>query len=501
MIDPSIDPPATTRPPTQPAADAPPDVSPDVSFESEDVFELTQALETQHTDALAEDPQETAEQGHMIDPNMLDERRMSVRAYLYWASLLQGRSFPSVTDLDAMEVQEFRDNSVLLDFSRDVEQPTIRYVGAMLRDDAGVSLIDVRPADVPGRSLISRLTDHYLEIIANRAPVGFEAEFTNRQNKNILYRGILMPLSDDGYTINFIFGVMSWRDASKPVAASAAPEDDLSENSATQAASVSALEALVAQTAAAFQAKEQASNPGLAQADHVHEEALQHEEAKPEALMRQALHLAQSAAAHVESVDQRSRGALYSALAAAYGFHLQAASAPELFAQLVAEQGLSIQKRAPFTPTVKLVFGAAYDKTRLTEYAATLSYAQREGLGVEALQTLLHETPGGIKAIVARERSLRRAGQGNVLHDKREMLYTRLRQAPALAHINLEPAKTHPTTSDPTTLDDEFCLLLVRRSADGTGFDILSPLPSTATQLAQAVRQLVPSMQDKPQKS
>ena len=32
-------------------------------------------------------------------------------------------------------------------------------------------------SDVPSRSLLSRLTDHYMQIIANRSPVGFEAEF------------------------------------------------------------------------------------------------------------------------------------------------------------------------------------------------------------------------------------------------------------------------------------------------------------------------------------
>ena len=41
-------------------------------------------------------------------------------------------------------------------------------------------------ADVPSRSLLSRLTDHYLQIIANRAPIGFEAEFVNQRSENDL---------------------------------------------------------------------------------------------------------------------------------------------------------------------------------------------------------------------------------------------------------------------------------------------------------------------------
>ena len=41
---------------------------------------------------------------------------------------------------------------------------------------------------------------------------------------------------------------------------------------------------------------------------------------------------------------------------------------------------MKAQARAPMTPIVKLVFGADYDKTRLTEFAAALSYAEREAV-------------------------------------------------------------------------------------------------------------------------
>ncbi len=64
-------------------------------------------------------------------------------------------------------------------------------------------------SDVPSRSLLSRLTDHYMQIIANRAPVGFEAEFDNPRGETICYRGILMPFSSDGEQIDFIYGVIN----------------------------------------------------------------------------------------------------------------------------------------------------------------------------------------------------------------------------------------------------------------------------------------------------
>src|SRR3546814_6529202 len=47
---------------------------------------------------------------------------------------------------------------------------------------------------------------------ANSAPIGFEAEFVNQRGVEILYRGILMPFSSDDDTIDFIYGVISWKE-------------------------------------------------------------------------------------------------------------------------------------------------------------------------------------------------------------------------------------------------------------------------------------------------
>src|SRR3546814_12877434 len=70
-----------------------------------------------------------------------------------------------------------------------------------------------RSSQIPGRSLLSRLTDHYLQIIANRAPIGFEAEYERDRGVTIMYRGILLPFSSDDDTIDFIMGVINWKEA------------------------------------------------------------------------------------------------------------------------------------------------------------------------------------------------------------------------------------------------------------------------------------------------
>jgi hypothetical protein len=104
------------------------------------------------------------------------------------------------------------------------------------------------------------------------------------------------------------------------------------------------------------------------------------------------------------------------------------------------------------TPIVKLVFGADYDKARLTEFAAALSHARREGLGLGAFKTFIEQQAGGLKALVAAERQARRPGPRP--DTKGERARARLRLAPSITLADV-PA------------EDEFALIVTRRGADG----------------------------------
>jgi len=148
-----------------------------------------------------------------------DERRMQVRAYNHWASLLGDRSFPSIEDLEPHNLPDFGPNSVLLDFSVGIDDPIVQYLGDKLGEECGAEGPITRLSDVPPRSLLSRITDHYMQILANQAPIGFEAEFVNQRGSSILYRGILLPYSSDDDTIDFIYGVINWKEMADQVTA------------------------------------------------------------------------------------------------------------------------------------------------------------------------------------------------------------------------------------------------------------------------------------------
>jgi hypothetical protein len=383
-----------------------------------------------------------------------DERRMHVRAYNHWVSLLQGRAYPSIEDLDPDNIADFGPHSVLLDFSKGVEDPEIRYLGRALREECQLEPEITHVAQVPSRSLLSRLTDHYLQIIANRAPIGFEAEFLGTRGHNTLYRGILMPFSSDEDTIDFIYGVINWKElVDAETQARLHAEIEESRRAAPTAPVAAAVWA--DGPSASFEAPEEVVPEPAAYGTSLGDRLM----------------LARESAAAARASDTRSRSALYRALARAYDFAICAEDDPDAYTQLLGSWGLTVQARAPMTPCVKLVFGAEYDKTRLTEFAAVLTHARRCDVPQGGLDAFLEVAEGGIKGVVAAERALKRpAAKPDVFAQAAE----ELRNRPPLAHVEIAAG------------DGEFVVLLAR--ASGNGLDIVGRVDGDAALLQSAIK-------------
>jgi hypothetical protein len=386
----------------------------------------------------------------------LDERRMHVRAYNYWVSLLDGRAYPSIRDLTPDTIGDFGPNSVLLDFSDGTDDPKVSWLGDALREECDLLGEVRRISEVPKRSLLSRLTDHYMQIIANRAPIGFEAEFLGQRGKNTMYRGILMPFSSSGESIDFIYGVINWKEIADHATASAIAEQ-----------ASSALAAAAPQVGAS-PVWADGPNAEPLELDAPAEQAWDEPELDLDAGLADRLGIARDSADAANGADQRSRAALYRALSLAYDFALATEADAEGYAELLDDAGLKAQARAPMTPVVKLVFGSGYDKARLTEFAAALSWARRGNLAAGALRERLESE--GLKALVQAERRARRPEPEP---DRGEAARDALRAARPLGHVDI-PGKA------------EFVLLIARRDEVG-GLAVVAPVADEAL-LERAIR-------------
>ena len=490
-----------------------------------------------------------------------DERRMQVRAYNHWASLLGERSFPAIDDLEVENLPEFSSNSVLLDFSVGIEDPAVRYLGDELAEECDAKEgIDIL-SDIPSRSLLSRITDHYMQILANEAPIGFEAEFVNQRGATILYRGILLPFSSDDDSIDFIFGVINWKELAdqattdelmlemeqslqldgelgeededvaldQPIRApepprawadspsaevnadfdtgSSATDDELpepafghyqldddgfnevdDEDEGDAGYSFASLTDHIAAPVEKIEALDLDGFEDLQPADHDSEEPLDltafdedvigESETDADIMggdiiggdiiggdiigeedgLYNTLASARELALNAKSSEDRSRKALYAAVSRAFDFSLEAAASPAEYDELIADNGLSVQERAPMTPIVKLVFGADYDKTRLTEYAAVLGHAHRAGLEQGDLADFLAKADGGLKGVVAEERRIRAEEAGRTRKVKDAPSKALAKKLRKLAGQDLETLHGEGA---------EFAVVMIRRDENG----------------------------------
>ena len=374
-------------------------------------------------------------------------------------SLLGGRAYPSIEDLDPANITDFGPHSVLLDFSAGIENPAIAFLGKALREECALDSSITHIAQVPSRSLLSRLTDHYLQIIANRAPIGFEAEFVSTRGFNTMYRGILMPFSSDEDSIDFIYGVINWKELVD------------AETQAKLQAEITAAVATAPKSAVTAPVWADGPSAGFDDDAPMDRES----PTIAGATLIDQLMLAQQTAAALRAADTRHRATLYRVLGRAHEFAAAADADPVGYDALLASAGIAVQLRAPMTPIVKLIFGADYDKTRLTEYAAVLAHARRMGVAIGALGDFLDSFEGGIKGVVKAERAARTPNP-KARVDRASALANR----PTLASVAIES----------NVAPGDYVLLLARAS-DGGMLDIVAEIGDDATLTERAMRRMV----------
>lgn len=610
------------------------------------------------------------------------ERRITFCLYESWEKIAGSSGLPALKRLQRQEIEAFKSNLVLLDLRNGKDNPIFQVIGNGLTEDLEVDLVGRPIAEVPRRSMLSRVTDHYLEVLANRVPIAFEAEFVNREGEKALYRGILLPFSDDNQNINFILGGVRWilakdvqLDEDKPTIEElmrtiASGRDEITLENEEDVLNEDQLDATlsqettddtlqkrdIAETAvdvkgaidledASFDANSVAKEkvvfdePPISETstettsdeiilteevpseldgvDNDEPEAVaeevyleidettsfeediieeltahdeQEEDIKPEELdlsntiisepteegieesslkLENEIHeeisaqeeelletsVAESNQSNIaletgtdeekeeitfdvteaediaddatiieqqvassepiitdtshdisaqkeekseeenlrelqDSLKQiiryikkedashnRSRDSLYNILTAIYKFHSVCENSPVEYSKLVAENGLKIQERAPFTPVLKICLGKDYDKTRLTEYAAALGIAKHMNVDVEDFHDFIKHFPGGIKGCVKEMRAIRKGSNGaNLVQQSRTVEEARnvLRDMPVIGRIRL---KKMIVSKDA----DEFCLLLAKRR--GHDIDVLKVLDDQYTKI------------------
>lgn len=376
------------------------------------------------------------------------EKRITFQLYNCWFRLASDYGIPPLKSLLPEDIAAYKNNMVLIDLRDPENEPTLQVIGQLLNDDLDQDLCLKSIDEIPRRTLLSRITDHYMEVLANKSPISFDAEFKNKNLEKILYRCVLLPFSDDGVNINFILGAIRWiteeelRDAKK-TAEDSRQKSDLPDS------------------------QKKAIDPAPPP----------QEDDESDRLLKNSLKKCRKLVQGQNPADSRSRKSLYETLGAVLDFHKLCLSNPVSYGRLLEIKGLKSQKRAPFTPTLKLCFGRDYDKTRLTEYAAALSFAQKNGEDGSSLPNFLEHHPGGIKGCVRAERESHHIDTDKPVKSQTEDHQETIENMPSLATFDV---------GENNESDDKLCLLLARRN--GSSMDVIKILNEDKKLLDQILK-------------
>jgi hypothetical protein len=136
------------------------------------------------------------------------ERRLVLRVLNRWEERRGARAFLPQREADPSLFGEDWPSCLLLDLARPGD-PGFRYIGAALRrGHGGADWHSV--SQCPEGTLLRHMTEFYPQVLDRRIPVSVGGA-GRHQERDILFRAILLPLSEDGGRIDFLLGAANCR--------------------------------------------------------------------------------------------------------------------------------------------------------------------------------------------------------------------------------------------------------------------------------------------------
>ena len=289
-----------------------------------------------------------------------NERHITSQLLNIWNKLTHDKMAhtPSLKNLRPEDIEEFRSNIVLFDLREKEKDPIIAFIGSNLTHDLPEDLTGKSIINIPSHSLARKMADHYLDAIPCKEVVLFDSKFIGSEKKTTSYQGILLPFSDDGNKIDSVIGGII---------------ETAEENIETKTIPLKLTEKFIEQ-------EQEVSTDFL------------------EKMLKEYSKV-------LKSSGHRSRKSLYNALGNILDFYHITETMPKNYTALLKEHNLKSQKRAPFTPILKIVFGKAFDQTRLTEYSRALKLAYSKDISGKDFASFIKNMPGGIKGCVKASRA------------------------------------------------------------------------------------------------
>lgn len=143
------------------------------------------------------------------------ERRLVFRLLSHWRGLVGEGDFPSFVDLDPAAMPDMWPFCFVLDATDYPDDPILRIAQAGVAGDAG-PVIGRHVSELPRATLIGQACSYVDSVLRKRVPISRGGDFVRRDGVRILYRSILLPMSDDGESICGLLGAANFREVTEP---------------------------------------------------------------------------------------------------------------------------------------------------------------------------------------------------------------------------------------------------------------------------------------------
>lgn len=144
------------------------------------------------------------------------ERRLVLRLLAYWRGLLRdGEAMPSFLAVDPSSMGDIWPHCFVLDVMGHEADPVFRQVGASFATHAPIDLVGRRVSEAPENTLAHASVSYVREVVAKAVPVSRGGEFRKQNGASVLYRSIVLPMSDDRTTVSGLLCAANCREASE----------------------------------------------------------------------------------------------------------------------------------------------------------------------------------------------------------------------------------------------------------------------------------------------
>jgi hypothetical protein len=140
------------------------------------------------------------------------ERRLVLRLLTYWRAICAERDYPSFAEIEPDDMPDMWHNCFVLEVIGHEEDPIFRAAGGEIISYTPGSLIGTPISAWTPDTLIGVAVSHTRDVLRKGVPMSHGDEFLKVDGTKVLYRSILLPMSDDGETISGLLGAANCRE-------------------------------------------------------------------------------------------------------------------------------------------------------------------------------------------------------------------------------------------------------------------------------------------------